>query len=107
MKVFINKVIPQMGLNLLKEAGLAITMWEEDHVLNREEALDFCLQHDAFLNVTQKGVDADFLERCRHLKVIALHSVGFDNVDVEAATRLGIPIGNTPGVLNKATAEIA
>src|SRR5690606_34575951 len=42
-----------------------------------------------------------------YLKVIALHSVGFDNVDVEAATRLGIPIGNTPGVLNKATAEIA
>ena len=107
MKVFINKVIPQTGLDLLRKAGIAITMWEEERVLNREEALDFCLQHDAFLNVSQNGVDADFLEKCKHLKVIALHSVGFDNVDVEAATRLGIPIGNTPGVLNKATAEIA
>ena len=107
MKVFINKVIPQTGLNLLKEAGIEITMWEDDRTLSREEALDFCLQHDAFLNVSQNGVDADFLEKCKHLKVIALHSVGFDNVDVEAATRLGIPIGNTPGVLNKATAEIA
>src|SRR5690554_6198276 len=107
MKVFVNKVIPQSGLELLREAGVAITMWREDRVLSREEALGFCLQHDAFLNVSQNGVDADFLQQCKHLKVIALHSVGFDNVDVEAATRLGIPIGNTPGVLNKATAEIA
>src|SRR5690554_5058161 len=107
MKVFINKVIPQTGLKLLKEAGIEVTMWEKGRVLSREEALDFCLQHDAFLNVSQNGVDADFLEQCKHLKVIALHSVGFDNVDVEAATRLGVPIGNTPGVLNKATAEIA
>lgn len=107
MKVFINKVIPDAGLNLLREEGIEITMWNQDRVLSREEALDFCLQHDAFLNVTQKGVDADFLGRCMHLKVIALHSVGFDNVDVEAATSFGIPIGNTPGVLNKATAEIA
>jgi|SRR5690554_6708481 len=106
MKVFVNKVIPQSGLELLREAGVAITMWREDRVLSREEALGFCLQHDAFLNVSQNGVDADFLQQCKHLKVIALHSVGFDNVDVEAATRLGIPIGNTPGVLNKATAEI-
>lgn len=107
MKVFINKVIPQTGLRLLREAGVEITMWEDERELSREEALDFCLQHDAFLNVSQKGVDADFLQQCKHLKVIALHSVGFDNVDVEAATHLGIPIGNTPGVLNKATAEIA
>lgn len=107
MKVFINKIIPETGLNLLKEAGLKITMWEEDRELSREEALAFCLRHDAFLSVAQKGVDADFLERCSHLKVVALHSVGFDDVDVDAATRLGIPIGNTPDVLNKATAEIA
>ncbi|HLT08875.1 MAG TPA: D-glycerate dehydrogenase [Cyclobacteriaceae bacterium] len=107
MKVFINKVIPQTGLTLLQEAGISVTMWEDERILSREEALKFCLQHDAFLNVGQEGVDADFLEQCQHLKVIALHSVGFDNVDVEAATKLGIPIGNTPGVLNKATAEIA
>jgi glyoxylate reductase len=107
MRVFINKIIPEMGLNLLKQAGVEITMWQEDRVLTREEAIENCLAHDAFLNVGQKGVDADFLEQCKHLKVIAMHSVGFDNVDVAAATRLNIPIGNTPGVLNKATAEIA
>src|SRR5690606_23297711 len=107
MKVFVNKVIPDEGLNMLKEAGLEVTVWEEERLLSREEAIDYCLAHDAFLNVSQKGVDADFFEQCRHLKVMALHSVGFDNVDVAAATRWKIPVGNTPGVLNRATAEIA
>jgi lactate dehydrogenase-like 2-hydroxyacid dehydrogenase len=41
------------------------------------------------------------------LKVISLHSVGFDSVDVEEATRLKIPIGNTPGVLSGTTADTA
>lgn len=107
MKVFINKIIPAEGIKRLTEAGLEVTVWREERLLTREEAIEHCLEHDAFLNVGQNGVDADFLQQCSHLKVIALHSVGFDNVDVSAATRLKIPIGNTPGVLNRATAEIA
>jgi lactate dehydrogenase-like 2-hydroxyacid dehydrogenase len=107
MKVFINKIIPEKGLNLLDEAGLKVTMWKEERELTREEAIARCLEHDAFLNVGQKGVDADFLQQCSHLKVMALHSVGFDGVDVAEATRLKIPIGNTPNVLNHATAEVA
>jgi len=107
MKVFINKIIPEEGLNLLREAGVEITMWQEERLLSREEVIKFCLDHDAFLNVSQKGVDADFFRQCSHLKVMALHSVGFDNVDVSAATRWKVPVGNTPGVLNRATAEIA
>ncbi len=107
MKVFINKIIPAEGIKRLTEAGLEVTVWREERLLTREEAIEYCQEHDAFLNVGQNGVDADFLQQCSHLKVIALHSVGFDNVDVSAATRLKIPIGNTPGVLNRATAEIA
>lgn len=107
MKVFINKIIPEVGVNMLNSAGLEVTVWREDRLLTREEAIAQCQVHDAFLNVGQKGVDADFFQQCRHLKVMALHSVGFDNVDVAAATRLKIPVGNTPGVLNRATAEIA
>ena len=52
-------------------------------------------------------IDKQFLQACSHLKVIALCSVGYDHVDVTAATELGIPIGNTPGVLSKTTADTA
>lgn len=107
MKVFINKVIPETGLKPLHEAGVEVTMWSEPSVLSREEAIDFCKTHDAFLSAGQAGLDADFFRQCSHLKVVALHSVGFDGVDIQAATQQGIAIGNTPSVLNRATAETA
>lgn len=107
MKVFINKIIPDYGLGLLKEAGVEVTMWREPSVLTREQAIAFCKEHDAFLSAGQTGLDEGFFRECSHLKVVALHSVGFDGVDIAAATQLGVPIGNTPNVLNKATAETA
>ncbi len=107
MKVFINKIIPAIGYRMLEEAGVEYTVWKEKPILDRGQAIQFCKGHDAFLSAGQAGLDADFFDQCRHLKVVALHSVGFDGVDVAAATRRGIPVGNTPNVLNKATAETA
>lgn len=107
MKVFINKIIPEIGFKLLEEAGIEYTVWKEKPILDRGQAIQFCKGHDAFLSVGQAGLDADFFKECKHLKVVALHSVGFDGVDIKAATANGIPIGNTPNVLNKATAETA
>ncbi|EPR66778.1 2-hydroxyacid dehydrogenase [Cyclobacterium qasimii] len=107
MKVFINKVIPEIGFKLLDEAGIAYTVWKEKPILDRGQAIQFCKGHDAFLSVGQAGLDADFFRECKHLKVVALHSVGFDGIDIKAATENGVPVGNTPNVLNKATAETA
>ncbi|SIT31600.1 Lactate dehydrogenase [Filimonas lacunae] len=106
MRVFVSNIIPQPGIRLLEEAGLEITEWTEKRKLAGQELIDICQQYDAFLCVSNT-VDAPFLEACKHLKVIALHSVGYDNVDVAAATRLKIPIGNTPDVLSESTAETA
>lgn len=107
MKVFINKVIPDVGLRMLEAAGVEYTVWREPSVLNREQAIEFCMSHDAFISAGQEGLDECFFRQCSHLKVVALHSVGFDGVDIATATQQGVPIGNTPNVLNKATAETA
>ncbi|MFC4871358.1 2-hydroxyacid dehydrogenase [Negadavirga shengliensis] len=107
MKVFINKIIPDIGYRMLEEAGVEYTVWKEKPVLDREQAIHFCKGHDAFLSAGQPGMDADFFRQCSHLKAVALHSVGFDGIDIQGATEYGIPIGNTPHVLNKATAETA
>ncbi|HSI76945.1 MAG TPA: D-glycerate dehydrogenase [Lunatimonas sp.] len=106
-KVFINKIIPDAGLRLLDEAGIDYTVWKEKPVLDRDQAILFCKGHDAFISAGQSGLDSDFFNQCSHLKVVALHSVGFDGVDISAATAQGVPIGNTPNVLNRATAETA
>jgi glyoxylate reductase len=106
MNVFITRVIPEVGLQLLKDAGLKVKQWTEKRKLTVDELIEECKWADALLSAGQE-IDRRFLEASSHLKVIALNSVGYDNVDIDTATRLKIPIGNTPSVLSGATADTA
>lgn len=106
MKVFVTRILPEAGLQLLESAGLEVKQWTEKRKLTQEELIEQCRDADALLSVSQV-LNAGFLQASKHLKVIALHSVGYDNVDIAAASSLGIPIGNTPGVLSDATADTA
>jgi lactate dehydrogenase-like 2-hydroxyacid dehydrogenase len=106
MKVFVTRVIPELGLRRLLDAGLEVVQWEEKRNMEPQELIDACKSADALLSAGGK-LDAHFLNECKHLKVIALHSVGFDSIDVAEATRLKIPVGNTPGVLSGTTADTA
>jgi lactate dehydrogenase-like 2-hydroxyacid dehydrogenase len=107
MKVFITNIIPEAGLKLLKDSGIEIEEWKERRNLSPEELIQKSKQTDALLVAGYSVIDAHFLHECNHLKVIALHSVGFDRVDIAEATKLKIPIGNTPGVVSAATADTA
>ncbi|MGN6339928.1 MAG: 2-hydroxyacid dehydrogenase [Ginsengibacter sp.] len=107
MKVFITREIPAIGIEILEQAGVEMNIWQQKRPLTQNELIDFCLQSDALLSAGYNNIDAHFLNECRHLKVVSLHSVGFDNVDIAEATKLKIPVGHTPGVLNSATADIA
>lgn len=106
MKVFVTRVIPESGRKIIEAGGHEVTEWKEKRPLSSQELIDYCQSSDALLCVGSR-IDENFLNACKHLKVIALHSVGFDNVDLDAATRLKIPISNTPGVLSGATADTA
>jgi lactate dehydrogenase-like 2-hydroxyacid dehydrogenase len=53
------------------------------------------------------GIDEAVLQAAPELRVISQYAVGYDNIDVAAATARGIPVGNTPGVLTDATADLA
>ncbi|HEY5391783.1 MAG TPA: D-glycerate dehydrogenase [Hanamia sp.] len=107
MKVFITRMIPETGLKKLKDAGLELMIWEEKKELPQEQLIKFCKESNALLSAGYNKIDAHFLNECSHLKVIALHSVGFDNVDILEADRLKIPVGNTPGILSGPTADVA
>ena len=107
MKIFVTRVIPQIGLDLLNTAGYEVTQYTEKRELSQEELILACKAHDALISVGPNKIDEHFLQQCSHLKGIALMSVGYDNVDVEAATRYGVPVSNTPGVLSGATADVA
>lgn len=107
MKIFITRQFPEIGLKLFAEAGIDVAQWLEKRDLTQEELIENCRNADGLLAVGRTKLDADFLEACKHLKVISLFSVGYDNVDIDKAIELKIPIGNTPEVLSKATADVA
>ena len=77
------------------------------NALSYSELLEISANYDALITTLEDKIDQYFLEKNCHLKVIANYAVGFNNIDVECATRLKIKIGNTPDVLTEATAETA
>ena len=107
MTVFITRIIPEIGVQLMEAAGITVIQWKEKRDLAPQELIDHCKNADALLSAGPNRIDNNFLNACKHLKVIALHAVGYDNVDIAIATQLKIPIGNTPGVLSNATADTA
>jgi glyoxylate reductase len=107
MKVYISRNISSDAIELLKEYGLEVTINSENKKLTQQELIDACQNVDLLLNVGHADLDKYFLESSKHLKGIALASVGYDHVDLETATTLGIPVSNTPNVLSGATADVA
>ncbi|KRT16519.1 D-glycerate dehydrogenase [Pedobacter ginsenosidimutans] len=107
MKVFISGNIASVGIKQLEENNISITQWKENRQITAEELIEACQGQDGLISVGPNKINAEFLKACSHLKVIALHSVGYDQVDVAAAKKLNVPIGNTPGVLSVATADTA
>jgi len=107
MKVFSTRILPPAGVDLIEKEGHTLTQWQEKRELTEEEFIAHCKAADGIILSGRRKADAAFFEECRHLKVVSLFSVGYDNVDVAAATAAGIPIGNTPDVLSRATADTA
>ncbi len=107
MKVFITRKIPEVGLKKIMDAGIEVIEWNEKRPLSQQELIEYSKKCDALLSAGFNNIDAYFLNECKHLKVISLHSVGYDNVDITAANALKIPVGHTPGVLSGPTADVA
>lgn len=106
-KLLITRQIPQAALDILERQNYTLTIRTEKAALQQDELITLCQQHDALLSVGTNKLDAVFFEACAHLEGIALMSVGYDNVDMDAATKAGVPVSNTPDVLSKATADVA
>ena len=106
MKIFITRKIPQPGLKLLQKK-FEIELNPYNRVLTKEEITDGLQGKDGLLCLLTDPIDKDVIYSEPTLRMIASYAVGYDNIDVKAATKKGIPVSNTPGVLTDATAEMA
>ena len=105
-RLFLSRLIPEPGLRLVREA-FEVIGGTEDRPATREELLANIGDVDAMLCLLTEPVDKDVIAAAGpRLKVISNMAVGFDNIDVAAATARGIVVTNTPGVLTEATADL-
>jgi len=106
-KVFVTRKIPDAGLELLAREVGGFDMNKEDRTLGKSELIDLVRGREAVLCLLNDAVDADVIAAADNCRVIANYAVGYDNIDVAAATGRGIAVTNTPGVLTDATADLA
>ena len=105
-KVFVTRRITQEALDLLAAAAI-LEVWPADDPPAPEILREKAAAVDGLLTNIMDRVDAPLLAAAPNLKALSQVSVGLDNVDLAAATRRGLPVGYTPGVLAKATADLA
>ena len=80
---------------------------QEDRPMDHRILLQSISDKEGLLPMITDCIDEELLERASNLKMIANFGVGYNNIDIKAASRRGIMVSNTPGVLTDATAEIA
>ena len=104
-EVYVSRVIPETGLNILEEK-CDVTVNEEDKQLSKYELIDNLKGKDGALVMLSDEIDRELIEACPDLKAVSNLAVGYNNIDVQAAKEAGIIATNVPGVLTEATAEL-
>ncbi|MHB8508188.1 MAG: 2-hydroxyacid dehydrogenase [Candidatus Dormibacteria bacterium] len=105
-KVHVTYPIPSPGLSILRER-LDVNLREDESAPTQAELVAAAQGCEGLLTLVRDRVTDDVLEDLPMLRVVANYGVGYDNIDVAAATRRGVLVTNTPDVLTEATADLA
>jgi len=107
-RVLVTRRLPDGGTDPLLAAGHDLVARDDDTPFTHEELVAASGSVDAIVCLLTDRIDAAVLEAgTDRLRVVANVAVGYDNVDVATAERLGIAVCNTPGVLDETTADAA
>jgi glyoxylate reductase len=107
LPIYITRKIPGRGLELLRREFGDVEINSLDRSLNPDELEEAVAGRAAVMCMLSDRIDGHLLAAAADCKIFANYAVGYDNVDVAKATRRGILVSNTPGVLTDATADLA
>lgn len=105
--VYVTRRIPDESIRMLEDACDVVDVNPHDRALTRTEFLEAVQGRDGLLCLLTETVDDEVLDAAAGVKGVANYAVGFNNIDVDACTRRGIPVSNTPDVLTDTTADLA
>ncbi len=105
--IYVTRLIPEVGIRMLREKGHEVDVSEKDGVLTKEELLSAvkAKPYDAVLCLLTDTINGEVFDAVPTAKVFANYAVGFNNIDVPAAKERGVTITNTPGALTNTVAE--
>ncbi len=104
-RILITLNIPEIGVRILEEC-CEVEVNKKDVALSKKELIERVHDKHALCCGAEDVIDAEIMDSAPNLKIIARYGVGYDKVDVEAATQRGILVTNTPGVLAEAVADM-
>jgi glyoxylate reductase len=105
-KVYVTREMPERGLRIIKEKFDA-EVWTDYAPPPKKTIIEKAVKVDALATLLSDKIDAEVYDAAPNLKIVAQMAVGFDNIDVAEATKRGICVTNTPGVLTETTADFA
>ena len=105
-KVYVTREMPERGLQIIRE-NFEAEVWADYAPPPKEILIEKAAKVDALATLLSDKIDAEVYDAAPNLKIVAQMAVGFDNIDVTEATKRGIYVTNTPGVLTETTADFA
>jgi len=105
-KVYVTREMPERGLRIIKERFEA-EVWPDYAPPPKKTIIEKAAKVDALATLLSDKIDAEVFDAAPNLKIVAQMAVGFDNIDMNEATKRGIYVTNTPGVLTETTADFA
>ena len=104
-KVLLTRKLLGEGLEKISKIA-EVDLNTQDHDLTKEELIKHIRNKDGVLSMLTDKIDAEIIRSAQKLKVISNCAVGFDNIDLEAATERGVYVSNTPEVLTETVADL-
>jgi glyoxylate reductase len=106
-KIFLSRIIPSVGMELLKESEFDIDILNDEKPLSSQNLKKRIKDIHGLICLLDDKIDSDIIKAAPHLEVISNMAVGYNNIDTEYAKSKGIAVCNTPGILSQSTAELA
>lgn len=107
MKVFITRELPGEAVDLLRKEKFKIAVYKKDKPIPRKELIKNGKNADAIIALLTDKFDSDLIDKIPKCRIIANYAVGYNNIDIDYATKRRIVVTNTPDVLTDSTSDLA
>ncbi len=104
-RVFVTRKIPENGLKLITE-NFDTNVWSSEFPPTCNDIINNAKECEGLVTLLSDPIDSDLLDKLPKLEVIAQCAVGYDNIAIKHASKRGIIVTNTPGVLTETTADL-